>query len=58
MRMISILVFPVECVDNEGSTLTISEDPKMIGWLVTLDKPARLSFNCSMDLLLNERREL
>ena len=23
-----------------------------------LDKPARLSFSCSLDLLLNERREL
>ena len=34
-RMISSLVFPVEGVDNEGCTLTISEDPKIIGWLLT-----------------------
>ena len=33
--MISSLVFPVEGVDNEGCTLTISEDPKIIGRLVT-----------------------
>ena len=26
------------------------------GW--SIDKPARLSFSCSLDLLLNERREL
>ena len=29
------LVFPVEGVDDEGCTLTISEDPKIIGLFVT-----------------------
>ena len=33
--MISSLVFPVEGIDNEGCTLTISEDPEIIGRLVT-----------------------